>query len=135
MLMAHVSKRKIKDTILRELFEQMAKVIARSGKRNSTAFLNEFLTDTEQIMHAKRLAVIVMLHEGYSTYRILNELGMSASTVTTMKGRFLDGQYETITRVYGRNKKQREELWQLIELISRAGLPSMGKKRWQNLKL
>jgi uncharacterized protein YerC len=132
--MVHISKRPLKKELVSKLFNQLAKLIAKSTNRSSAAFLKDLLTEAEQLMLAKRLAVILMMHEGYSPHRVCTILKMSSSTVFGMHDRYNDGDYNGVLALVGKSKTEREALWRAIERILRAGMPSTGKDRWQSLK-
>lgn len=132
--MAHVSKQPLDSKLSKELFVQLSVLVAKTDRKNGAQFLQTLLTDTEQVMLAKRLAVILMLSEGYSTYKVWNTLRMSKSTVVAMKTAYENGTYTPVVKMVGRSKADREKLWKTVELVLRAGMPSMGKDRWQSLK-
>ena len=82
-------------------------------------------------MFIKRLAVIALLREEYSEYKIYTLLKMSPSTVAKLHEQYLAGRYDSVLRSLGRSKKEKEEMWKIVELVLRAGMPSMGKDRWR----
>jgi len=132
--MVHVSKRRLKKQYLERLFNQLAISVHTSSKRKTGALLRDLLTDSEQVMLAKRLAVILMLYEGHSCYRIWKTLNMSSSTVRSMWNLFEEGEYDNIIQTVCKRKDEREKYWKTLEIILRGGMPSMGKDRWQSLK-
>lgn len=117
-----------------DLLVQLAKVLHDSKKSEGSAFLTALLTEEEQIMLAKRIAVVSMLHSKLSAYRIIQVLKMSSSTVMRMKRDFELGRYEPIVRVFGSSKMTQEKILKILELILGAGLPPRGKGRWKWLK-
>ncbi len=82
-------------------------------------------------MLAKRVAVLIMLRDGISTYRIVRVLKMSSSTVSRMKYDYETGMYEDLIGVLGKSRKQQEEFWKTIDVILQMGMPSQGKDRWK----
>lgn len=50
----------------------------------SRAFFTAFLTDTEQQVFAKRLAIIWLLHQGLSYEEIRQKLHVSSATISTI---------------------------------------------------
>lgn len=129
--MAHVSKKPLKKEIKARVLRQFVVLVAKLDTSTAASFLSELLTETEQIMFAKRLAVILLFCEGLSQYKIWKLLHMSSSTVAQMYRRYEEGDYDAIVRRIGRNKKDREKMWQTIEVILRLGMPPMGKDRWR----
>lgn len=116
------------------LFNQLASSVHAGGKKNTGAVLGNLLTDTEQLMLAKRLAVILMLYEGCSSYRIWKALRMSPSTISRMQQQYDEGDYNDIVRLICKSKAERERFWETIETVLRGGMPSMGKDRWRSLR-
>ncbi len=130
--MPHISKQKLKPTHEKKLYMQLAKLIGKLDKDNVNLFLSELLGKEEKIMLAKRFAVIVMLIEKNSTYRIAQLLHMSPSTVERLKLKLNFGEYEYIEKLLKQNKKEYEDFWKTLEVILRAGMPPMGKGRWKS---
>ena len=85
-------------------------------------------------MMAKRLAAIFMISEKISLYKIATRLKLSTSTVKRMYTNYSNGEYDELLRELNKRKIEKEKFWELIELIARAGMPSMGKRRWQTLR-
>src|SRR3989338_7244626 len=76
--MPHISKRRIKRKIYKKLNDNL---------------VNDLLTYTERIMVSKRIAIILMLNEGYSFRAIESALKVTLQTVLRFwkmkkKGRF-----------------------------------------------
>ena len=105
-------------------------ILLRLQKHGGKAFLEELLTPTEQIMLAKRLAIIFMLIENRSYYRIIKNLKVSTSTSKRIHEAVLTGKFTTIEKAFARQKRKQNLLDQL-EMLSRAGLPPhAGKRIW-----
>jgi uncharacterized protein YerC len=129
--MPHISSKKLNPVLSDELLHEFVRYVRKGSRANATAFLNSLLTATEQVMLAKRIAAIAMLHDGCSVYRIAQSLTMSTSTISRMHDAHKQGAYAPVTKVMKMNKQEREEFWKLIEKILRAGMPSRGKDRWK----
>ena len=128
--MPHISKRKLKKDALASLHRRFTDIFVKlKTTREVNQFLDELLTDTERLMLGKRLAIICMLSEGVSTYRIEKTLRVSISTVVEMKRKWQDRQYDFVESVY-RQKKLHKEFWEDINKLLRLGMPPMGKGRW-----
>jgi len=128
--MAYISKEPLKKEVQVQLNQQLIRTIVelrtvKGGKH----FISELLTDTEQVMLAKRLMMIFMLAEGISQYRIKQVLNVSPSTVLRIAQLMDGGAFEHLTHLCSK-KKSREILWRELEVIVRFGMPSMGKDRW-----
>lgn len=133
--MVRISKQPLKKELGDKLFRQLAVLVAKSGRATAASFLRALLTDTEEVLLAKRLAAVLLLHERtYSENQIATMLHMSPTTIGTMEENYRAGEYAAIIKIIGRSKREKEELWKTIEVVLRLGMPSMGKDRWQSLK-
>ena len=84
-------------------------------------------------MLAKRFAIIIMLMEKNSIYRIATMLKVSTSTVTILKDQFEKEKFAHITKLLKHNKIDYEKLWEVLEIVLRAGMPPRGKGRWRSV--
>ena len=84
--MPQVSRNKLLPQSEKELTESLNLVLSNISKREEMLkFLNALLTDTEKLMLAKRLAIIVLVKEGLSDTDISNSLHVTRITVTKMR--------------------------------------------------
>ena len=128
--MVNVSKRPLKKELAESLSRQFVNLVAKLNKKTTANFLEALLTDAEHIMLIKRLAAVVMLHEGYSAYRISVVLDMSPTTVGDMQERYEEGEYRSICGVLGRSDAEKQEIWKTVGVILRLGLPPVvGEER------
>ena len=129
--MTYVSKKPLKKDVKKRLDEQFIKtIVALRTTPGGKNFISELLTESEQIMLAKRLMMIFMLAEGISQYRIKQLLHVSSSTVAHIGLGFKSGKFEHIRSVC-RHKKSHKTFLDELEVIVRLGMPSMGKDRWK----
>ena len=129
--MPHVSKIKLKGDHADSLYKELLRTFERAFKRGKTKpVLDQFLTKTEKIMFAKRLAIIALLSRGASTSLIAEALAMSPSTAEKMLLKFENGYYNHIV-TDGLGKK---DIWDILESIFTVGgimPPKVGKDRWK----
>ena len=80
-------------------------------------------------MYAKRFAAIVMIHEGYSLYRIGRTLKLSPATAKTIKFRYDNDRYKHIVATLKGNKPNYLAIIELIDSILTVGgiMPRYGK--------
>lgn len=131
--MAFVSKKPLKEDVQEQINRQFVKTIVDlRTERNGKHLLSELLSETEYVMLAKRLMMIFLLTEGISQYQVRRMLGVSSSTVARIAHKIDDGGYEFFVKICSR-KKNKEILWNNIEVIVRLGMPSMGRDRWKFL--
>jgi Trp operon repressor len=132
--MPHISKRKLEDKHLDNLYNELVLTLDRGSKKIKTKqVLNQLLTKTEKVMFSKRLAIIAMLSKEIPVYDIANALNMSPATVSRMSVRFENNKYDLIIKE-GLGKK---DIWQIIEEILTTGgsLPfKTDKNRWRGLQ-
>jgi uncharacterized protein YerC len=84
--MPHVSRNKLDKKVELELIESINQVLSHISKPDEmTIFINSLLTQTEKLMIAKRLAIIVLLKEGLSDSQIANILHVTRITVAKME--------------------------------------------------
>ena len=80
--MPQVSKYPVPKDVYERAFEVFLKTIARlNTKRQVADFLEEFLSPTEQVMLAKRLAIAFLLSKKYDYREISKILRVSTGTV------------------------------------------------------
>ena len=128
--MPHVSRKKLKKEQFEKIYEKLALVFNEAGKnKKSELILEEFLTTTEKIMLAKRLAVIFMLNEKVSIYHISETLFVSPSTVDRISLKYESGEYYYLSKI---TKKNRPEIWDILKTLILIGItPKCGKNRWK----
>ena len=118
--MPHVSKKKLSDKQLYTLNKNFSHWLDTLSKANTSVAVKSLLTDTEQIMLAKRLSIVFLLNDGLSVYKVSKMCSVTIPTVQRInmdieKGRFSD------LIAFWKKKKQRDEMWELIETFSRFG--------------
>lgn len=81
--MTQVSRYPISKKIADRIFEIFLKVfIEIKNREEADQFLSDFLTPTEKIMLAKRLAISFLLEKGYDYRAIQRTIRVSAPTIT-----------------------------------------------------
>ncbi|MBI4999465.1 hypothetical protein HZB97_01695 [Candidatus Gottesmanbacteria bacterium] len=89
--MTHVSKKKLSEETLRQILDSLLFVLTDVNNKHSMGrFLDAFLTKTERVMLAKRLAIAYLLNEGLEETKIANLLGVMQNTVFLMKLKMQD---------------------------------------------
>lgn len=103
--MVRLNKTSLYPKQIQDLLLQLAKVTAPKEAAHAHAILSELLGTEEQIMLAKRLAAIVLLAEGYSSYKISRTLKLSKSTIATISFKMERGDYKAVLKTLGKDKK------------------------------
>lgn len=84
--MPFVSKYKLPIETEKELIESLNLVLSGISKREEMLkFLNSLLTETEKLMFAKRLAIIVLIKEGLSDSDISETLHITRITASKIR--------------------------------------------------
>ena len=128
--MPHISKYKLKEGELNKIYKELLTAFSQafSGDKKYN-FAREFFTKTEQVMFAKRFAIIAMLKKDVPPYHIQQVLKVSSSTVARMSFLIEKGWFKTIIKY---TNKQNKTIFDILEKILSAGLPpKVGKGRWK----
>ena len=130
--MPHISNKKLDDKYFNKIYDQLISVFNTAGdSRKSDTFLKEFFTETEKIMLTKRLAIVLLLLEGYSTYKIAKILIVSDSTVRLVRSAYRNGHYDSVIVIMKKKAFNKDAFWDTLEKILQCGLPPRGKGRWK----
>lgn len=119
--MPQLSKIKLDKKIEKNLIETMEIILVKIKiNKDMNSFLFSFLTPTERLMLAKRLAAIILIKEGLSHSQISSSLHLTRVTVAKLE-LFLEARgqgYEAAFKIL-RNEKIFKELRQtLLKLAS-----------------
>lgn len=135
--MTNVSKRKLKPRVLQKIKKQFVRVIALAKNQEQAHDLaTSLLTEAEQLMLAKRLAVVVMLEYGYTFRDIEKTLRVSSTTVATILDKKQEGLYapiETQCKQYRSRRSSNDSFLDFLEVLLQAGMPPQGKGRWKHV--
>ncbi len=84
--MPHVSRKKLSPKILDQLIDSLLFVLTDiKDKKEMGEFLNSFLSQTEKVMLAKRLAIVFLLEEKIEETKIADTLNVTQPTVSRMR--------------------------------------------------
>ena len=84
--MPHVSRKKLSPKILGQLIDSLLFVLTDiKDKKEMSEFLDSYLSQTEKVMLAKRLAIVFLLEEGIEEVKIADTLNVTQSTVSRMR--------------------------------------------------
>ena len=132
--MTNVSKQQLTAEVADKLRLQLARIFDNVSIKKSKNIFAALLTESEQIMLAKRLAIILLLHQEVSVLNISKRLLVSDATVRTLRSQYKDGRYEPLVSHCISNSFDSKKFWQTLEIVLRGGLPPRGKDRWQWLQ-
>jgi uncharacterized protein YerC len=84
--MTHISRKKLSDKTLRQILNTLSFVLSTiKEKEEMGQLLDAFLTKTEKIMLAKRLAIVYLLSERVEETKIAENLNVTQATVSRIK--------------------------------------------------
>ncbi|MCK4918288.1 MAG: hypothetical protein KAS02_00680 [Candidatus Pacebacteria bacterium] len=132
--MVNVSKQRLSRNVLNQINDRLISVVSNLKTNSFTGnFLDDLLSESEKITLAKRLAVIFMLQENISWYRISTLLKVSQTTVRKIAVDIDLEKYENILKIVNQ-RKNRITFWTGMEIVLKAGMPPIvGKGRWDFL--
>ena len=133
--MPHVSKKELDSKTFKKIFTKLVTTLEKAQREGRFAFvINELLTDTEKIMLAKRLSVILMLSGKTPQHRIAEALMVSPSTVTRLSLDIQIGKYDSLLAI---SKTVKIDLEKIVwHLLTAGGImpPRVGGKYWRKYK-
>ena len=129
--MVRLNKVKLSQEQLDGIFTQLNNILGKLSSNETGLFLSDLLGLEEKVMLAKRLAVVVMIQEGYSTYKISNTLKVSSATANKIKQQFTIGYFDNLIKFLKGNKKVYKILLETIDSILTVGgiMPYYGQIR------
>lgn len=126
--MTHLSRRKLAESVLRQITDSFLFVLTDIKDKGSMAqFLDSFLSKTEKLMLAKRLALIYLLSEAVEETRISEILKTTLANVSRMKLK-LENENVGYQQALAKIKKQKtlEELKDLALKLARYSIRAAG---------
>lgn len=135
--MTQVSKYPVSKDVYERCWEIFIKILI--GVRNSTdanLLINDLLTPTERIMMVKRLAIAVLLMQGYEYREIIKLLRVSFGTIALVKLSLEHGSggYKKAINKILRDEKLKEILNKTAQMLITPGTVGKGSGTWRYLK-
>jgi len=84
-------------------------------------------------MLIKRLAIVFMLEEGFSTYKISKTLKVSDATVRSIRHHYKQNEFNSVLGVVGKSKFDYKKFLEVLDILLLAGMPPRGRGRWQSV--
>lgn len=116
--MSQVSKRVLNPKIQERLFENFWEMFADiKNVKDIRVFLDDFLSPTEKMMLAKRMAIAILFSKGYDHRTISSMLKVSTTTVNNI-ARYLNSKtagYQLLIKKYA----QKESIKRFIQELER----------------
>jgi|CXWL01.1.fsa_nt_gi uncharacterized protein YerC len=134
--MVHVNRNELPKEELDALFSQFDTFLSKLNKGATSVFLGELLGREERITLAKRLTVIILLHEGISEYKVAKVLKLSPTTTGRIAKDMTQGTYRKTIALLSKNKRNYFAILDSIDSIIHLGgiLPHrQGLERYKHL--
>lgn len=135
--MARINKTKLSKEATACLLQRLDTLLAKHDRRKVGMFLEELLGKEERLMIAKRLAAIVLLHDGYSAYKTARALKLSQSTVGALAHKLETGGFSHTLHLFSTHKNDYRTIAKTIDSILTVGglMPHRtGLDRYRSLK-
>jgi len=114
--MTHVSRKRLNDEVLQQIMDSFLFVLTNiKDKKEMAEFLEVFLSKTERLMLAKRLALIYLLSEGVEETKISEILKTTQANVSRMKLQLENGRKKYQTAI---NKIKKQKLLEEIKILA-----------------
>ncbi len=114
--MPHLSQKGLSSEKLKELNKRLFTAFANTNTHTRKQLYEELLTNTERIMIAKRLEMLLLLQKGISSYKISKTLEVSPSTVARFEHAITNGRFRQTAKWLGQQKFSNQILQLLSEL-------------------
>lgn len=119
--MVRVNKNQLSKKQLETLFSQLSQTFGKLNNQETNLVLSELLGPEEKLMLAKRLAILVLLLEGKTLYKISILLKVSPTTAEKMKRRLETGKFNELVKVLGKDKKDYFKILTTLDSILHLG--------------
>lgn len=130
-IMTRISKQTLNQKTEKQLFSQFISLFSVANEKQHEALFSAIFTEAEKTMFIKRMAIVLLLLEEYSTYRIAKTLIVSDSTVRSIRAQYHSGRFDSVVGLMRKKAFDKEKFWKTIELLLRCGLPPRGRGRWK----
>ncbi len=129
--MPHLSSIELDKKLSDKLFNDLLDILNRSRKIElMSGVINELLTETEKLMLAKRIAIVLLLNANTPQSSIADILKVSTSTIAKTSLKMEQGRYRFILNT---SKKDKDDFERIIyDIMTVGGLmrPKVGRKYW-----
>lgn len=115
--MTQISRRPLRKEVEERVFEVFLETIAMVSTRTQVRkLLEDWLSPTEKVMLAKRLAIALLLTKQYDQRSIANVLKVGLETVNKVNRALRDGTggYEMVMKVFLKQEKH-NAFWQKVD--------------------
>ena len=130
--MLHVSRHKLNPELSHKIFRKLIITFEKADKNQGiSAIINELFTNTEKLMFAKRVAIVLMLSNNTPQHRIVDILKVSPTTVAKISLRIEIGKYNVILKTSRAEKIDMEKIVWNILTVGGIMPPKVGRSYWR----
>ncbi|KKP94064.1 MAG: hypothetical protein UR98_C0001G0149, partial [Parcubacteria group bacterium GW2011_GWA1_36_12] len=121
--MARISKYPILKEVYEKIFDLFLETFLQlRSKKRVANFFDEFLTPTEQIMLAKRMAISLLLAKNYNYQDISDILKVSNGTIAEVSMQYWYGKYLKSVALQLAEKDELKDFWlDVAEMVTSVG--------------
>ncbi|MAZ56319.1 hypothetical protein CL653_00815 [bacterium] len=110
--MANTSSKVIDNDLYIQLQNEVADLLSDKPRDVVAENLFSLLGDEEVMMLSKRLGMIIMIVEGYSTYAISAKLAVSDSTVRNILSKYKEGRFDSFIPYIKKESFNPSSMWE-----------------------
>ena len=130
--MPHISRHKLNPELSHKIFRKLIVTFEKADKNHGiSAIINELFTDTEKVMFAKRVAIVLMLSNNTPQHRIVDILKVSPTTVAKISLHIEIGRYNMILKTSREEKMDMEKIVWNILTVGGIMPPKVGRSYWR----
>lgn len=134
--MSQVSKYPVRKNVYERIFDIFLETFSKlKSKKEVSDFFDEFLTPTEKIMLAKRLAINILLAKDFGYREISEILRVSSTTISSVSDKYKYG--KTLNKITQTliNKEGIEDFWlEIADACTAMGMVgTKGTSGWKYL--
>lgn len=126
--MTQISRHKLPKKLEKELLDNLDSIFVSINKKDEmVSFLSALFTDVEKLMLAKRIALIIMVNEGFNDTEIANALHLTRITVAKTRYFFESrGEGYKIALQKRQNAQDVEAVKELLVSLARYSIRAAG---------
>ncbi len=104
--MTRISKNAVEDSEdYKFAYKQLSRFLAGLQDKNAHFFIDELLSESEQVMLVKRFTAIYLFQEGHNPYRVSQMIGVSESTAQRLHHGYREGIYNNLLKCIKKSEK------------------------------
>jgi hypothetical protein len=132
--MARISNTPLTNKEHQLLVRQFVTLLSGKQSLKIEALITDVMTPTEQLILIKRVAAIILLDQGTSTYEVARTLKLSTATTCLYRNALQEGRWSKLLEEVRGKQFDSEKFWKTVDKVLRLGLPPVaGPGRWSSV--